>query len=201
MAKATAPKTPSSSDYVALSVNDKKSGSPTNRIQLVMRNWRKRHLPKLETTEFLPQHTNTVPPPSEVEKALVKIWKGVVCKNQLNPLILNSPFTSARTSHFWGGRMKKAKDPVFFKVAGNSIFCVLHIFSLSRIVCFLLANVILFVNINPSRWGTLNYDWGGWEYKKHSKYQYCPESSNRTHHLPIKKTFQPAIIRSVCHSH
>jgi len=153
-----------------------------------------------QAPEFLPQHTNTVPPPSEVEKALVKIWKGVVCKNQLNPLILNSPFTSARTSHFWGGRMKKAKDPVFFKVAGNSIFCVLHIF-LSRIVCFLLANVILFVNINPSRWGTLNYDWGGREYKKHSKYQYCPESSNRTHHLPIKKTFQPAIIRSVCHFH
>jgi hypothetical protein len=40
-------------------------------------------------------------------------------------------------------------------------------------VCFLLANVILFVNINPSRWGTQNGNWSVWEYKKHSKYEYC----------------------------
>lgn len=65
-----------------------------------------------EALEFLSQHTNTLPP-SEVEKAEVKIWKGVVCKNQPKPLILNSPFTSAHTSHFRRERMKRAKDPAF----------------------------------------------------------------------------------------
>lgn len=203
MAKATAPKTPSSYDYVALSVNDKKSGSPTNRIQLVMRNWRKRHLPKLETTGagiFAPTHKHR---PSSFWG-----WESFGenlkrCRLQKSAQSFDLKLSIHIGSHLSLLRRKneKGKRSRFFKVAGNSIFCVLHIFSHSRIVCFLLANVILFVNINPSRWGTLNYDWGGREYKKHSKYQYCPESSNRTHHLPIKKTFQPAIIRSVCHFH
>jgi len=48
--------TPFSSDYFA-SVNDKKM--PTNTIQFVMRNPRKRHLPKLDMTGagiFAPTH-------------------------------------------------------------------------------------------------------------------------------------------------
>lgn len=68
--------------------------------------------------------------------------------------------------------MKKAKDPAFSKLHGIPVFACYIFFSLSRIVCFLLANVILFVNIDPSRWGTLTSHWGGWESKKQSKYQY-----------------------------
>ena len=139
-----------------------------------MRNWRKQHLPKLETTGggiFAPTHKQHLLLLLRSRKLKWKFEKVSFAKMSL--LILNSPFTLALT-FFRGGRMKKAKDPAFSKLHGIPVFACYIFFSLSRIVCFLLANVILFVNIDPSRWGTLTSHWGGWESKKQSKYQYCP---------------------------
>ena len=126
----TVHKTPSY-DYLALSV--KKSGLPANRNQVVkMGNGRKRHLQKLETTGagiFAPTHK----PPSLLH---LRLGKGVVCKIQPNPLILNFPFTFAPISHFRGGRMKKAKNPVFQSCKGSR-FCMLHIFFRIELCAFL----------------------------------------------------------------
>ena len=156
----------------------------------------------------------------------MKIWKGVVCKNEPFDLKLSIHIGShlLQRRREW----KRQKIPLFQSCTEFQFLCATYFFSLSRIVCFLLANVILFVNIDPSRWGTLTSHWGGWESKKQSKYQYCPwvvkynplsgalktahwhlalmetmspSKTNQPTYLPIKKTFQPAIIRSVCHFH
>jgi len=224
------------------------SESPTNTIEVLMRNPRKRHLAKLDMTGagiFAPPHKQ--PPSFWGWESWGENLKR--CRLQKSAKSFDLKLSIHIDSHLPLQKRKneKGKRSRFSKLQRITVhFLVCYIFC-HRIVCFLLANVILFVNINPSRWGTQNGNWSGWEYKKHSKDEYCsvvivykttkhhlskgacentpftssafsPDGNDgcyifclpkspRCHridvapaHLPIKKTFQPA-IRWVCRFH